>query len=74
MESWARHFPQERGALQAYVDALYAFTDCEQSISCNLLVIQDNLPVQTSVTEVIKTHAKQLTTSPILGCAMPWPT
>ena len=43
------------------VDALYAFTDCEQSISCNLLVIQDNLPVQTSVTEVIKTHAKQLT-------------
>lgn len=44
------------------VDALYAFTDCEQSISCNLLVIQDNLPVQTSVTEVIQTHAKQLTT------------
>ena len=43
------------------VDALYAFTDCEQSISCNLLVIQDNLPVQTSVTEVIQTHAKQLT-------------
>ena len=44
------------------VDALYAFTDCEQSISCNLLVIQDNLPVQTSVAEVIQTHAKQLTT------------
>lgn len=43
------------------VDALYAFTDCEQSIACNLLVIQDNLPVQTSVTEVIQTHAKQLT-------------
>ena len=43
------------------VDALYAFTDCEQSISCNLLVIQDNLPVQTSVAEVIQTHAKQLT-------------
>ena len=43
------------------IDALYAFTDCEQSISCNLLVIQDNLPVQTSVTQVIKSHAKQLT-------------
>ena len=42
------------------VDALYAFTDCEQSISCNLLVIQDNLPVQTSVSEVIKTHSQQL--------------
>ena len=42
------------------VDALYAFTDCEQSVSCNLLVIQDNLPVQTSVSEVIKTHSQQL--------------
>jgi len=27
------------------VDALYAFTECEQSISCNLLVIKDELPV-----------------------------
>ncbi|RKV73292.1 MAG: NAD(P)/FAD-dependent oxidoreductase, partial [Alloprevotella sp.] len=27
VESWARHFPQERGALQAYVDALYALTE-----------------------------------------------
>ncbi|MGP1432278.1 MAG: DNA topoisomerase IV subunit A [Treponema sp.] len=43
------------------VDALYAFTDCEQSISCNLLVIQNNLPVQTTVTDVIKNHTKQLT-------------
>ena len=43
------------------VAALHAFTDCAQSTSCNLLVIQDNLPVQTSVTEVIQTHAKQLT-------------
>ncbi|MEL3905772.1 MAG: DNA topoisomerase IV subunit A [Treponema sp.] len=43
------------------IDALYAFTDCEQSLSCNLLVIQNNLPVQTSVTELIKTHTQQLT-------------
>jgi len=43
------------------VDALYAFTDCEQSISCNLLVIQNNLPIQTTVTDVIKNHTKQLT-------------
>ncbi|MDR2404487.1 MAG: DNA topoisomerase IV subunit A [Spirochaetaceae bacterium] len=42
------------------VDALYAFTECEQSISVNLLVIQDNLPVVMTVTEVIKHHAKQL--------------
>lgn len=42
------------------VDALYAFTDCEQSISCNLLVIKDNMPVQMTVTDVIRDHAKRL--------------
>lgn len=42
------------------VDALYAFTDCEQSISCNLLVIKDNFPVLMTVTEVVKHHAKTL--------------
>ena len=42
------------------VDALYAFTECEQSIPCNLLVIKDNLPVQITVTDIIKYHAKQL--------------
>ncbi len=42
------------------VDALYAFTDCEQSISCNLLVIRDNMPVQMTVTDVVRDHAKRL--------------
>ena len=42
------------------VDALYAFTECEKSISCNLLVIKDNMPVQMTCTEVIKFHANQL--------------
>jgi topoisomerase-4 subunit A len=42
------------------VDALYAFTDCEQSISVNLLVIKNKLPAVMTVTEVIKHHAKQL--------------
>lgn len=42
------------------IDALYAFTECEQSISCNLLVIKDNYPVQMTVTEVIEYHAKKL--------------
>jgi topoisomerase-4 subunit A len=42
------------------VDALFAFTECEQSISANLLVIRDGLPSVMSVTEVIKYHAKQL--------------
>lgn len=42
------------------VDSLYAFTECEQSVSCNLLVIRDNMPVVMTVTDVIKYHAKQL--------------
>ncbi len=41
-------------------DALYAFTDCEQSVSVNLLVIRDRLPVQMTVTEVILYHASRL--------------
>jgi len=43
------------------VDALYAFTECEQTIYCNLLVIKDNMPVQMTCTQVIQHHAKQLT-------------
>ncbi|MCF0242793.1 MAG: DNA topoisomerase IV subunit A [Treponema sp.] len=42
------------------VDSLYAFTECEQTIYCNLLVIKDNMPVRMTCTEVIKYHAKQL--------------
>ncbi|MCL2192282.1 MAG: DNA topoisomerase IV subunit A [Treponema sp.] len=42
------------------IDALFAFTECEQSISVNLLVIKDGLPTVMTVTEVIKHHAKQL--------------
>ena len=42
------------------VDSLYAFTECEQTIYCNLLVIKDNMPVQMTCTQVIQHHAKQL--------------
>jgi topoisomerase-4 subunit A len=45
---------------QETIDALFAFTECEQSISVNLLVIDGNLPVVMSVTEVIQRHARQL--------------
>ncbi|MDR0301309.1 MAG: DNA topoisomerase IV subunit A [Treponema sp.] len=45
---------------QETVDALFAFTECEQSISVNLLVIKNGLPVVTTVNEVIRYHAKQL--------------
>ena len=45
---------------QETVDALYAFTDCEQSISVNLLVIKDGMPVVMKANDIIKYHAKQL--------------
>jgi hypothetical protein len=36
------------------IDALYAFTDCELSISSRIIVIRDNRPVEMTVTEVLK--------------------
>ena len=45
---------------QETVDALFAFTECEQSISVNFLVIRDGLPEVMTITDVIKHHAKQL--------------
>lgn len=46
---------------QETVDALYAFTECEQTVSCNLLLIKDSHPTLMTVTEVIRHHAKRLT-------------
>lgn len=45
---------------QDVVDALFAFTDCEQTINVNLLVIKDGQPVAMKVSEVIDHHARQL--------------
>lgn len=42
---------------QDTVDALYAFTDCEQSISINALVIKDNRPHIGTVTEILQYNA-----------------
>jgi len=42
------------------IDALFAFTECEQSISVNLLVIKNGLPAVMTANEIIKYHAKQL--------------
>jgi topoisomerase IV subunit A len=39
------------------IDALYAFTDCEVSISPNACVISDNKPVFLTVTELLKASA-----------------
>ncbi len=42
------------------LDALYAFTDCETSVSVNLLVIDDNQPRSMTVSEVVQHHAGRL--------------
>ncbi len=42
------------------IDSLYAYTDCEKSISCSMLVIKDNMPVVMTATEIIKYYAKKL--------------
>ncbi|MDA3809696.1 MAG: DNA topoisomerase IV subunit A [Spirochaetaceae bacterium] len=42
------------------VDGLYAFTECEISISTNLLVIKDKNPVIMTVPEIIRYHAEKL--------------
>jgi topoisomerase-4 subunit A len=45
---------------QDTVDALYAFTDCEVSISPNLVVIKESKPVTLSVSDVIAHNANRL--------------
>ncbi|MBD3321750.1 MAG: DNA topoisomerase IV subunit A [Chitinivibrionales bacterium] len=42
------------------VDALYAFTDCENSISVNCIVIVEGKPRVMTVTEIIQHNAQQL--------------
>jgi topoisomerase-4 subunit A len=42
------------------VDALYAFTDCETTLSSRLVVIRDNRPVEMTVSEVLRENTAQL--------------
>ena len=42
------------------VDALYAFTDCEVTISSRIIVIRNNRPVEMTVTEVLQENTSQL--------------
>src|SRR6266404_1506090 len=42
------------------VDALYAFTDCEMTISSRIIVIRDNRPVELTVSEVLKENTAKL--------------
>jgi len=41
-------------------DALYAFTECEQSIAVNCVVIKDDKPVVMGVSEVIRHNAERV--------------
>ena len=42
------------------VDALYAFTDCEMTISSRIIVIRNNRPVEMTVSEVLRENTDQL--------------
>lgn len=42
------------------INALYAFTDCEISISSRIIVIKNNRPVELTVSEVLKENTAQL--------------
>ena len=43
------------------IDSLYAYTDCEKSITCQMLVIKDNMPVAMTATEIVRYYAGKLT-------------
>ncbi|MFM8470750.1 MAG: DNA gyrase subunit A, partial [Limisphaerales bacterium] len=42
------------------IDALYAFTDCEVSLTSRIIVIRDNRPVELTVSEVLRANTDQL--------------
>lgn len=42
------------------IDALYAFTDCEVSVSPNLMVIRENMPCQLKVEEILRRNTDKL--------------
>lgn len=42
------------------IDALYAFTNCEVTIASRIVVIQDNRPVELTVSEVLRANTDQL--------------
>lgn len=42
------------------VDALYAFTDCEISLSSNIVVIRDNKPVILGASEILRHNTERL--------------
>lgn len=43
------------------IDSLYAYTDCEKTITCQMLVIKDNMPVAMTASQIIEFYAQKLT-------------
>lgn len=42
------------------IDSLYAYTECEVSLSTQLVVIKDNLPCELTVNEILHLHVEKL--------------
>lgn len=42
------------------INALYGYTDCEVSLSSQMIVIKDDLPAELSVTEILELHSQKL--------------
>lgn len=42
------------------LEALYAYTECEVSLSSNIVVIKDNLPLETNVQEILEYNTEKL--------------
>jgi topoisomerase-4 subunit A len=45
----------------AILDALYGFTDCEVSLSSQVIAIKDDLPWEGTIPEILEHHAQKLT-------------
>ncbi len=41
-------------------EALYAYTECEVSLSSQMVVIKDNLPIETDVDEILRSNVERL--------------
>lgn len=52
--------PRGVNADKNFINALYAYTNCEYKISVNSLVIKDELPAVMGVTEIIAYHSRHL--------------
>lgn len=45
---------------QELIDALYAYTECEVTLSSQIVVIKDDLPWETDIHQILELHAQKL--------------